>query len=234
MLLLTLLGKMIGLAVLLGVSALVYDLVASPEFRVRSVIVDGNHLLGVEEVQAAAAVDDSLIFWLRRTDIEARLRSLAPVAGADILLQLPDQVRLVVHEREPAAIWQVGDTPYLVDREGRILAAQQPDHPLLTVLDTGGQPLRPGSMVSIEALQTAAGLDARLSSALGAAPRTYEYRSDTGINVVQNGLPRLIFGAGDDLDWKVAAAQRILTYLSEQRQQAQLVDLRFRDRPYFK
>lgn len=233
-LLLTLLGKVLGLAVLLGVSALVYDLVASPEFRVRSISVSGNQLLDVEEARTAASVDGALIFWVRRVDVEARLRSLAPVAAADVWLQLPDRVHLVLREREPVAVWQAGNTSHLVDGEGRILAVQRSELPLLTVRDGSGQPLSPGSRVSADALRAAAGLDARLSAVLGPGPRTYEYLPDTGINVMQPGLPRLIFGASDDLDWKVEAIQAVLRHLAEQRQRAQLVDVRFRDRPYYR
>jgi hypothetical protein len=162
------------------------------------------------------------------------LRLLPPVESANVSLQLPDQLLIEVKEREPVAIWQAGDIPFLVDRDGLVLAARPADKPLMVVRDTSGQQLGPGSRVNADAVRGAAVADGLLSRTFGSQPRQYEYSAETGLNVVQAVGPRLILGGSDQLEWKVAAIQTIVRHLEATRGSAELIDVRFNDRPYFR
>src|SRR5918912_1479655 len=82
--LLVLLSKLVGLAVLLGASALLYHLASSPEFTISGVSVGGNRVLTAGEIEAAASATGLNIFWVRRSELSQRLRLLPPVESADV------------------------------------------------------------------------------------------------------------------------------------------------------
>jgi hypothetical protein len=196
--------------------------------------VAGNRLLTAEELEAAASVGGRNLFWIRRSDVSQRLRLLPPVESAEVSLELPDQVLIQVKERDPVAIWLAGDIPFLVDRDGLVLAARPPSRPLMVVRDTGGQPLLPGDRVNADAVRSLGTVDDLLVRTFGPQPRQYEYAADSGLNVVQSVGPRLILGGGDNLQWKVAAIQSIVRHLETTRTAAELIDVRFSDRPYYR
>jgi cell division septal protein FtsQ len=227
-------SKLIGLAVLFGLSGLMYDLVSSPEFSISRVTVAGNGLLTAGEVEAAASASGLNVFWVRRAELVQRLQRLPAVESAEVSVELPDHLRIRVREREPMAIWLAGDTPYLVDRDGLILAARPPGRPLMTIRDTSNQVLSPGSRVSPDAVRGVEGLDQLLNRTFGGQPRQYEYAAETGLNVTQQTGPRLIFGSGDGLETKVAVIQTIVQHLQSERKSAEVIDVRFGDRPYYR
>ena len=232
--LLVLLSKLVGLAVLLGASALLYHLASSPEFTISGVSVGGNRVLTAGEIEAAASATGLNIFWVRRSELSQRLRLLPPVESADVSVELPDRLLIQVKEREPAAIWLAGETPFLVDREGLVLAARPPSRPLMVVQATSNEALMPGSRVNADAVRSVATVDALLTRTFGSQQRRFEYTPETGINVVQTIGPRLIFGTSDDLEWKVAAIQTIVRHLETTRAPTELIDVRFSDRPYYR
>jgi cell division septal protein FtsQ len=229
-----LLSKLVGLAVLLGASGLMYDLVSSPEFSVSRVSVAGNALLTAGELEATASVTGTNLFWIRRADLGQRLRLLPPVESVDVMLDLPDQLSIQVQEREPVATWLAGDVPFLVDQDGLILAARPASRPLQTIRDTSNQELVPGSRVNADAVRSVSRLDTLLAETFGPQPRQYEYAAENGLNVTQASGPRLILGSGDSLEWKVAAIQTIVRYLESTQRSAELIDVRFSERPYYR
>lgn len=227
-------GKLLGLAVLLGASVLLYDLASSSEFRITRVSVSGNRLLAGDELEQAAAVGSLNIFWVRRSELSQRLEQLPPIESALVSLELPDHLRIEVKERDPVAIWLTGDTPFLVDADGLVLAARSAGRPMLVIRDTASQTLTSGSRVNADVVRTVVKLEPLLTEALGARLRHYEYSPESGLNVLQEPGPRLILGNGDDLNWKVMAIQAITRHLESTRTKADLIDARFGDRPYFR
>ena len=78
------------------------------------------------------------------------------------------------------------------------------------------------------------GLDQLLSRTFGDQPRQYEFAAETGLNVTQQTGPRLVFGSGDGLETKVAVIETIVRYLEGERKSAEVIDVRFGDRPYYR
>lgn len=232
--LLTLLGKLLGLALLLGSSYLMYDLASSPAFRISRVTAVGNRLLAAAELEAAASVSGSSLFQIRGSEVIERLRRLPPVESARVSLELPDHLLIELREREPVAIWLAGETAYLVDDNGLVLAARQPERPLMVIRDVTGQPITVGGRVNADAVKGVARIDTLLSQAFGPQQREYQYAQDTGMNVIQQVGPRLILGNGDNLEWKIEAIRSITRYLEASHTSAELIDVRFGDRPYFR
>jgi len=122
-------GRILALAALLGVSGLLYDVAASPDFRVRQVSVTGNHLLSSDEVLAAAAVQGVNVFWIRREAVAARVRRLPAARGVEVRVSLPGRVDINVDERTPYVSWQSGEALFLVDDQGVPSEAKTVDVP---------------------------------------------------------------------------------------------------------
>jgi predicted NUDIX family NTP pyrophosphohydrolase len=66
----------------------------------------------------------------------------------------------------------------------------------------------------------------------GLTPKELEYGQDTGVTVITDGGPRIRFGSDEDLDWQVSARVAVRRELDLQGQRPELIDMRFRDRPY--
>src|SRR5437879_1739878 len=243
------LARVLALALLVGAGWVVYDSASSDRFRVRSVRVQGNVLLSRAEIESAAAVNGVNVFWVDRGQVAARLRGLAVVQRAEISATLPDTVEIAIVERQPAAFWVSGDRSYLVDREGVILkavdaetqqaraCAGQPCDPRLaplpTVAQLDGQPLSAGDRVDSSALATSARL-ATLLPAVGVEPLGFEWSRDFGLEVPTRDGWRARFDGGGNVELQVASLRSIRDELTRTKGLAEVIDVRFGDRPYFR
>jgi hypothetical protein len=242
-------GRAMALILLVGAGWVVYDCGSSDRFQVHSVRIQGNVLLSQAEVESVAAVTGANIFWVDRGQVVARLLDLPVVQRAEIRVALPDTVEISIVERQPAAFWVSGDWSYLVDREGVILkavdaetqqaraCAGQPCDPRLaplpTVAQLDAQPLTPGDHVDASALVASARL-ATLLPGVGVEPLAFEWNHDSDLEVPTREGWRARFDDAGNVDQQVAALQAIRDQLTRTRVTAQLIDLRFGDRPYFR
>jgi hypothetical protein len=242
-------GRVLAAALLVGAAYLVYDCASSDRFRVHSIQVQGNVLLSRAEVESAAAISSANIFWVDRAQIAARLSALAVVQRVDIAATLPDIIEIRILEREPAAFWTSGDQSYLVDREGVILkpvdaetqqaraCAGQPCDPRLaplpSVAQVEGRPLTPGDRVAAGALATSARL-ASLLPAVGVQPLSFEWSPERGLEVPTRDGWRARFDAAGNIEQQVATLRSVREQLSRTKVGAELIDVRFGDRPYFR
>jgi hypothetical protein len=242
-------GRLLAAVVLVAASWGVYDSASSDRFQVRSVRVQGNVLLSRAEVENVAAVSGVNVFWVDRGKVAARVRALPSVQRVEISARLPDAVEISIVERQPAAFWVSGDRSYLVDREGVILkavdvetqqaraCAGQPCDPRLaplpTVAQLDGQPLTPGDRVDASALMTSARLAALLPG-VGVEPVAFEWSRDFGLEVPTRDGWRARFDHGGNVEEQVATLRSVRDEIARTRVTAQLIDVRFGDRPYFR
>jgi hypothetical protein len=243
------LARVLGMALLVGAAWVVYDSASSDRFQVRSVHVQGNVLLSRAEVERAAAITAVNVFWVDRGQVAARVRALPLVQRADISTTLPDTVEIAIVERQPAAFWVSGDRSYLVDREGVILkpvdvetqqaraCAGQPCDPRLaplpTVAQLDGQPLNAGDRVDASALATSARLASLLPS-VGVEPLAFEWSRDFGLEVPTRDGWRARFDGHGDVDRQVTSLRTIRDELVRSKSPAELIDVRFGDRPFLR
>jgi hypothetical protein len=237
------------MAVLVGAAWVVYDSASSERFQVRSVRVQGNVLLSRAEVENAAAITSANVFWVDRGQVADRVRALPLVQRVEVGAKLPDSIEVSIVERQPAAFWVSGDRSYLVDREGVILkavdvetqqaraCAGQPCDPRLaplpTVAQLDGQPLKPGDRVDAGALATSARL-ASLLPAAGIEPVAFEWSRDFGLEVPTRAGWRVRFDGQRSVEQQVSSLRTIKDELSRTKSAAELIDVRFADRPYFR
>jgi hypothetical protein len=121
---------------------------------------------------------------------------------------------------------------YLVDAEGRVLQATDQAVNLPMIRDIGSQPVQMGGSVDRAALNTMFKLQQLLPRVAGLTPRELEYGLDTGVTVVTDSGARVRFGSDADLEWQVNVLVAIRREMSGRGQTPELIDVRFRDRPY--
>jgi cell division septal protein FtsQ len=224
--------KLIAMLLLFGASGLLYHVAASDGFRIERVVVVGAQLIPAAEIERTAAVTGLNIFWVREEEVGRRLQAIAAVQSARARTVLPDRLEVRIVERAPVAVWQNGGMSYLVDSEGRVLQATEQSVALPTIHDVGPPTLQAGSRVDRGALTTMFQLQQLLPRIAGLTPRELEYGPDTGVTVVTDAGPRIRFGGDDDLEWKVSALVAVRRELDREGKHPELIDLRFKDRPY--
>lgn len=110
------------LGVLASVGAL-YGLVTTPAFVLtRTELPELRWTATDAVVRAVATPDGTNLFRIRTGPIADRLRALPAVASARVSVSLPDTLVVEIHEREAIMAWGVGESRFLVDREGMIFA----------------------------------------------------------------------------------------------------------------
>jgi POTRA domain, FtsQ-type len=242
-------ARLIAMALLVGAAWVVYDCASSDRFQVRSVRVQGNVLMSRAEIQSVAAVTGVNVFWVDGGQVAARVRGLPIVQRAEIRAVLPDTVEVSVVERQPAAFWVSGEQSYLVDGEGVILKAVDVETqqaracaglpcdprlaPLPTVAQLDGQPLSPGDRIDASALTTSARL-ATLLPNVGVQPVAFEWTRDFGLEVPTRDGWRARFDDHGNVEQQVSSLRTIRDELARTKTTAQLIDVRFGDRPYIR
>lgn len=122
------------------VAALVWLFFFSDIFRAREATVEGNALVGVDDVLAAAAVPTGMPLLLVDTEpIEARVLELPEVRSVSVERDFPDAVRVVVEERD--AVYQLQDAGSYswVDAEGIVFRTNQAADPTLPAARVSGE-----------------------------------------------------------------------------------------------
>ena len=90
-----------------------------------------------------------------------------------------------------------------------------------------------GAEANENAIRMARAVTPRLAE-LGLNAAKLEYDPSRGMAVITDGAYRVELGFGDQIDARLEAFEVILRYLQQSRTPAQLIDVRFLDRPYFR
>ncbi|MCL5887291.1 MAG: FtsQ-type POTRA domain-containing protein [Actinobacteria bacterium] len=103
----------------------VIAIVRSDIFKIQSVDVVGNNRLTDQEViDLAKLPENETLLRVAVTDIERRVERDPWVASADVSRRIPTTLRINITERVPAAILDVGQELYAIDRLGNVLEQQ--------------------------------------------------------------------------------------------------------------
>lgn len=109
-----------------GLIALLVYLFSDARFYVQSAALRGLSLTTAEQVYHQADIDQYNIFWINSRRVAERIQALPYVKQATVTTQLPNQVRIVVQERQPLALWKSQGQEYWVDSEGITMPVSSP------------------------------------------------------------------------------------------------------------
>ncbi|MFN8523075.1 MAG: cell division protein FtsQ/DivIB [Chloroflexota bacterium] len=216
---------------LAGASGLLYYVSTSDQFKVSTVFVAGNALVPASELEAAAAVRGANIFWIRHEEVARRVQGVPAVRTAQAAIRLPSRVDVRVTERTPRALWATPGGSRLVDADGQLLGPPTDRTDLPMIYDRSGE--GPRERVDADAIETMMQLKAALPRLERAAVREFEYTADGVTALLDSGLS-VKFGGSRELAWKLEAFSAIRREIERTAQRAELIDVRFRDRAYFR
>jgi len=117
-------GALLGILASLGA---IYGLTASSAFTYARAEIPELRWTARAAIEAAIGLDPGTrLFPLTVGPLEARIRNLPGVAAASVEVSLPDTLVVSVTEREPILVWAVGESAFLVDRDGVLFATTAP------------------------------------------------------------------------------------------------------------
>jgi len=175
-----------ALLALLAGGAAIYGLASSDAFAVTRTTVSGATWTSEQALIDTLAVPDGAnLFTIRTSELEDRLGVIPAVRHATVTIVLPDEVRVAVDEREALVVWKVGDSRFLVDRDGLLFAELGADPPeaaaSLPVIDDGrlsSMALAVGSTLDPVTLDAALRLGSLVPADVGSGARNLVLRVD--------------------------------------------------------
>jgi cell division protein FtsQ len=165
-----------ALAMLLSAAA-IYGLAATSAFGFERLSVEGTSITDDAEVRDRLDLTEGTnLFEIATEPLEARLRELPAVAGAEITVGLPDTVSVEIRERRPIVVWRVGERHWYVDDSGLLFAeapasrpAELADLPLISDDRITSRAFRVGSTIDPVDLDVATRLAALTPAQVGSS-----------------------------------------------------------------
>lgn len=227
----------LSVANLLALCGVIALLLTSPQFQVTQVIIarEAESSATLAQAHELSSVVGKSIFLLHTERLAREIEALPSVRSAQVRVRLPDRVIVEIARREPVAVWQAVNGPFLIDREGQIIGPatdDAPDQPALVIQETSGVERVPGQRIERRILLAARELR-RILPQLGVEPLAIEYGT-LGLTVVGSTGWRIIFGELEQLNAKLENLAAILDLQRRQPEPVEVIDLRPVERPYYR
>lgn len=168
------LRRLVALAVLVAVAAVVFAVTRSPLLSVHTVKVRGaNHTSPVAVRRAAGIAPGTPMFDVASGQVASRLDALPWVASASVHRRWPRTVEIHVTERRPAGRIADGSGWLVVDATGRVLERRPSPSADLVRIDWTGARAAPGATVAVprDLLRLAGAIPAALRPAVAEVGR---------------------------------------------------------------
>lgn len=209
----------------------VVALYRSQLFEIRHIEVIGAKELAAQQVIDRAAVPEgaTLLRFPRRA-IERRLLEDPWVAGVVISRDFPSTLRIRIEERTAAALVDTGETFWVVDASGLVLAqaSLETSSPLVVIRDVPGFDPKPGRTSNSDALVNALRVLEGVSPALGEMVRAVSAPSvDETALITATGV-EIMIGEATELERK---SSLVLDILAQEGAGVVFVDVRSTERP---
>lgn len=221
-------SKLVSSLLFGGLVATTFLVFNSEMFYVYEAGISGVSMLRPQQVYAGSGIDTMSIFWINADEVSARLARLPEVRRVKTTLALPNRVEIQVEERRPLALWQSGEQLLWLSAEGVLMSAHGDLPGALRVVDADQQPYQPGDRVEPGMLTAALGLRELIPDLA-----VVQFSRSWGISFLSPEGWRVYLGEGKDMEAKLAVLRALRQDIMDKGGQAQMIDLRFSDRPYY-
>jgi len=216
---------------LLGVVTFLY----SPAFDVREVTVKGNAYFSEQEVIELARVPESRNMLLIRSEgIIERILMAPRMESAEIRKRYPSRMEITVKERTTVAYLPYGGFFIDLDAEARAIGVSEaitdPNVPIITGIAPTfvllGGPVEPAAKARLASM-----LGSKLT--MGKVPGISEVnvKDMQDIVIITNDGSRIMLGASDGIEVRLAMALDILSGARARKQAFKYIDVRVAERP---
>lgn len=196
-------------------------------FQVQQVRVVGAGALPEGVLLDASGVVGKQVWQVDAVRVAERVARVPGVKTARVQRSLPNRVVLTVEGRLPVAVWQIGQTDYVVDDDGFVLdAAVMGGLPAIAQLD-GPPTLAVGDRVDGDAVRLAMRLGSLVPAEIGQRIARFEYSSTAGFDVITERGPRVRLGDGQNLAYKLDVWRGIAAQSKKEKLTPSEIDLRF-------
>lgn len=196
---------MLAFLLLVAATVLLIGFLGGAQYRVRTVIVNGNRLAFAESVVRESGVLGTSVFRIDTRAVAERLVQHPAIAQATVRAFYPDTVVIELVEREPASAWITPERTWLVDRDGRVIGSdEQVTVPQVEVHD--GLTLQLGASVPRAVARAVPAIVERYGDRLA----RLEYDGADGLVLVLAGGQRVVLGGAERLDEQLAVLDALL------------------------
>ncbi len=128
---------------------IIYFIFLSGKFKIKDIMVEGNHLISTDKITSYIPYDSNILFFNSSKTKAKILKENPEIMDVRILRGLPDAIKIVVLEHENKIIWQTGGISYLVSTQGEVTKQIEPgetfDYPI--VIDSKNISVSPGDYI---------------------------------------------------------------------------------------
>jgi hypothetical protein len=235
-----------SLLLLIIVGGLFYLIFYSSFFNVSNLIVEGAQLTEESQVETLALdylnSNSKNIFTLSSTDLKRNLDSGLPLVSSVIIQKgIPDTIKVILEEREPAIIWETSSKRYLVDDQGYVFLKlkdylQKKDlltEDLIKLNDRSGLPVeKEQRLVSSSWIEFVKQIDKKLLDRFDLAVSKY-YIIESAFDLYgASSKGELIFDTNRSVSEQIQALKTL--FESTNRKKYQYIDLRIAGWVYYK
>jgi cell division protein FtsQ len=198
-------GRIASLVLFLASLGGLIAIAVSPQFVVRTVQINGIQVLDAADVEDMAGVTGASIWLVQTDEVEARVARNAYVERVRATLLLPDILTINLVERQPDVRWQVGETRYLVDAEGRVLGLDNTAFVTDTLIieDRSGRTIEPNDRIDPDVLALVRALALRLPNEAGVTPSGISWDMERGVTLTTANGRTIVFGRKERLEEKI-------------------------------
>ncbi len=232
--------RFLSVFIVLLLGAAMYMIWTLPEFRVTSPQITGNQRISAGEIQTMLGMNGRLSFLLAPKQIETRvLRDFPELQSISVQVMMPNQIEVVVTERQPLILWQQDGSYTWIDENGIAFRPHGEVPGLIQVnalsaplpLETASSnPESPSLFISVDTVRS---LQMISNFVPQGAPILYE--ESTGLSWIDPQGWRAIFGSGSkEISLKVRVYQSLVDWLSQRGIRPALINVTYPNAPYYR
>lgn len=225
--------RFISASLLVFVGYLVYSLLTAQAFFVTEAAVEGGDLLTENQIRSIAQADQAPVFLIDPAKSEARFRSVASIADAEVQVAWPNRVTVKVVERAPMVAWKDAYREWWISEEGVAFLKHEDRAGLLTieseekVLQVRQDPL--AQVIDPQVLVAAGVLEAQMPEV-----EVLKYHPVHGLGFEADGGWTVYFGVEGDMIGRVRLYKAILRRLETEGISPSFISVRDVSAPYYR
>ncbi len=217
-------GRLPAALIALSCAILIYGLLFSGDFAVRTVDVSGMSYGNPSEVALQAGAIDRSVFDVDASQVASDISDLPYVASVDVQLALPNEVSVQIVEREPVVVWRTAQGGVAVDAFG-VVMGPPPAAELPTIHADGIVP-EPGTSVSQEIITAVHSIAEELPDAA-----RIDWSQGEGLIVTMESGQVIDFGVAQQMPAKLTVLHAVRAQIGDQ---WETLDLTVPERPAYK
>lgn len=221
--------------------SLIYAMFNAEAYLVRSVTILGNQRVSASEIEMILGLWNQPSFLLNPAQVEYNVLATYPeIYSVEVEINLPAQVVLQVHERQPILAWEQNGVVNWIDAQGYAFPPRGAANGLANISATGAPPLPAGANISqtIGARPFISRELARSVAALAPAlpeGATLVYDPEYGLGWADPRGWQVYFGhTGADMPVKLNIYQSMVDYLMQNNLQPALISVEYPSAPFYR